>query len=100
MIVFNYLAAGFVIAGMAIGYGIQSLTGQVGNTNVLAASIAFFVMVLIDGTYRLSQLKNDPEGNMSCLLLPSQGGHFMFLPVWLAASIMFVQGLVEHQAAP
>jgi hypothetical protein len=85
MIIFNGLAAGMVLLGMACGYAVQALIGPVGHDNFLALAVGMGLAAALDVAYRW----RNPEGKgLSRFVLPWSGGHLMLLPLWAMALIL------------
>ncbi len=92
MIVFNYLGLGMLVLAMLIGYGIQGMAGNVDESGKLVAAYTVLVCAcLIDLAYRWRH----PDGNASRFLMPSQGGHVMFLPVWVCSALFAINTFLE-----
>ncbi len=91
MIIFNYLAAGILIVALMIGYGIQAMTGPIGDGNTLAVFITLGLASLFDAVYRWRQT----EESAWRFLWPSTGGHVMFIPVWAFAVYMVFDVVFE-----
>jgi hypothetical protein len=75
LLIFNTLALGFFFIGFVVGCAYDLLGGK-GLTDFVLGSIA---MGCSDLVFRGVALRS---AGWKSLLLPSRGGHVMFLPVW------------------
>ncbi len=79
----------FIVVGAGIGYAVQSVVGQVGGNNALAATVGCVVMALLDLGYRW---ETNEMWRMSRFVKPKTGGQLAFLPLWIPAAISVVYG--------
>jgi hypothetical protein len=93
MIVLNYLGLGVLILAMLVGYGVQGTAGNVGEGGKLLGAFSIVVAVcLFEVVYRWRQ----PGAGGGRFLMPSRGGHVMFLPVWVCSVLVAINSLLAN----
>jgi hypothetical protein len=74
IIIFNFIGAGILIAGIGVGYLVTMTFGQ--KAAVPAVILEGLVLVALDLIYRMKR----EDGS---LFHPRRGGHISFIPVWI-----------------
>lgn len=74
IIIFNFIGAGILIAGIGVGYLVTFIFGQ--KAAVPAVISEGLVLMALDVLYRMKT----GEGS---LFHPRRGGHISFIPVWI-----------------